>query len=222
MNPGGMCIERRCRRTRNQSPGRLRIPLLPSRIRSRVSLSQAGFSRIGRRDSFSAINNERYRLMPWCPGCSCEYKRPRRECPECGQPLSRGPGFTEPLSYRRRFWFTVRTVRDSAQAETLRSFLEANGYDVVVRNGNGLARGRKRASGRTNHQVHILIPADEAREAARLLCADKESTEDEHPAFAGVQVEPETHEDYDYQDDYSDIIHSNGLSAILDDEDFAF
>jgi len=160
--------------------------------------------------------------MPWCPGCSCEYKPPGKKCPECGQPLSKGPGFSEPLSYRRRSWFTVRTVRDSVQAETLRGFLETNGFDVMVRNGNGLAGGGKRTSGRTNHEVHILIPADEAREAARLLCTDKESTEDDHPVLTAGHVDLEAHEDYDFQDDYTDIIHSNGLSAILDDEDFAY
>lgn len=111
--------------------------------------------------------------MPWCPGCSFEYVQGRRKCPECGASLSSSRN-SDNIRYRNRVWASIREAHDPAQAEIIKNFLKANGFDVVVKNGRN-SKSRQKGT----QPAQILVPLESASFAASLLRADSQYSEDE-------------------------------------------
>lgn len=63
-------------------------------------------------------------------------------------------------------WVLIDEVRESLQADILGGLLEANGFNVFLSQ-----EGANRAIGVSLGPVQILVPSDQAREAAELLRA---------------------------------------------------
>jgi len=127
--------------------------------------------------------------MPWCPGCSKELSQRKKKCPECGHPLTKGPGFNEAIDFMDREWLAIRALDDAAQVEMLRTFLEANGYDVAIRNGDGRTRKRMSTNGAPHSGMLVLVPVPSARKASKLIRADSNWTETEPPDYSDDYVE---------------------------------
>jgi len=107
-----------------------------------------------------------------------------------------------------REWLTVRALANDTQAEALRSFLETNGFDVAIRNGNGKAPANGKINGADQDSMMILVPLKSAKKAASLIRNDKSWLDTE---TIEVEVhEPLEEEDYGYIDD------------ILEDDDHSF
>jgi hypothetical protein len=111
--------------------------------------------------------------MPWCTVCSQEYKSQKKKCPDCGTPISNGPGLTKPVDFMNRGWFAVRILEDHNIAESLRDFLESSGYDVAIQNGNGHPEKGSDSGTDSNTSLMILVPVENASNAARLIRSNK-------------------------------------------------
>jgi len=153
--------------------------------------------------------------MPWCPGCSYEYSGRKRKCPECGEALGKGPGFTETAQYMNREWYTVRILADSSQAELLRHFLENKAFEVALRNGNGVVQLKKRAK---PTKVEVLVLANQAPKAANIIRSSKSWQSDDNSVHELVPPDDYTCDDDDviYDDDEAYIESAVDLSSLSD------
>ncbi len=107
--------------------------------------------------------------MPWCTVCSQEYKSRVKKCPDCGTTISKGPGLTKPVDFMNRGWYAVRSLEDHNIAESLRDFLESNGYNVAIQNGNGQPEKGSDAGTHSNTSLMILVTVENAANAAKLI-----------------------------------------------------
>jgi hypothetical protein len=155
--------------------------------------------------------------MAWCPGCSYEYKAgTKKKCPDCGAALPKGPGLSRGLKFGNRTWYSIRSAGDSVQAELLKSFLESNGYDVALKNGNGAVSSKDELDPMKSG-IQILIPADSASSAAKLVRASNDWLTG--GSFAGDDDEME---DYDLDGDDREFLQSNGIAVEYDDEYYCY
>lgn len=134
--------------------------------------------------------------MSWCPGCSFEYNAKKKTCPECGYILLKGPGFNKPVEFMDREWFSIRSVVDPDIAERLREFLESNGYDVAIRNGNSKPKIKSGKNGEASAML-VLVPADIAGKAARFIRADNSWASENMPIPGLDDIDPYLAEDDD-------------------------
>ncbi len=150
--------------------------------------------------------------MPWCPDCSYEYNSRKRKCSKCGGHLSKGPGFTTAITYMDREWITIRVVADPHQAEYFRNFLESNGYDVAIHNGEVRNSRKSRSADSNVPETRIMVPFKNARQAARLLRSVNDGLNDNMTNCTrnnDIVVEEEYQYDDDMlTDDEQDIIQS--------------
>ena len=155
--------------------------------------------------------------MAWCPGCSYEYKPgTKKKCPDCGTALSKGPGLSRGIRFDNRTWYSIRSADDSVQAEMLRSFLESNGFEVTLRNGNGAASPKDEHESVIS-KIQILIPSDSAHIAARLV-----RTSNAWSGGSSFINDDDDIEDYDLDEDDREFLQSNGITADYDEEYYCY
>ena len=144
--------------------------------------------------------------MPWCPGCSLESNAKRKTCPECGQVLIKGPGLNQPVEFMDREWYSIRAVADPNLAERLRDFLETNGYEVAIRNGNSKPKIKNGKIGKAA-SMQILVPAEHAATAARFIRNNSGWIHEDAPLLGIADLEhdlvPEYEDDCFYEDEVS-------------------
>jgi len=155
--------------------------------------------------------------MAWCPGCSYEYKPgTKKKCPYCGVTLRKGPGLSSAVKFDNRTWYSIRSADDSVQAEMLRSFLESNGFEVALRNGNGAVSSTDELDGAIS-EIQILIPSDSAPKAARLVRASNGWAAD-----SSLPDDDDEIEEYDLDMDDREFLQSNGITADYDEEYYCY
>ena len=151
--------------------------------------------------------------MPWCPSCSTELPAQKRKCPECGQDRSTGPGFTTPIEYLNREWFTIRSVDESEDAETLRMFLESKGCDVALYSGTATDKKKFKMNGNSGPGTLVLVPAEIASRAAKLIRNNDWASADDELA---IRRHGYNEEHFDFEDEVLDDegdYFESGMSA---------
>ena len=151
--------------------------------------------------------------MPWCPTCSTELSAQKRKCPECGQDRSTGPGFTTPIEYLNREWFTIRSVDEPEDAETLRMFLESKGCDVALYHGTAKEKKKFKMNGNSGPGTLVLVPAEIAPRAAKLIRNNDWASADEDVV---IPRHGYNEEHFDFEDEVPDEdvdYYDSGMSA---------
>ncbi len=156
--------------------------------------------------------------MPWCPGCSHEHGPRKRKCPECGRPLVKGPGYSEGIAFLNREWFAVRVLDNPEQAEMLKTFLESNGFEAAIWNGNGFPGGGSSEDNGEYAGERILVPAESASRAANLIRASRDWLIDDEDESLAYDNELMDDDDYECESDVHEILKSNGYGDHIDEE----
>jgi hypothetical protein len=161
--------------------------------------------------------------MPWCPGCSYEYVNGVKKCPDCGLSLRKAPGLDE-IKHRNRVWTIIRQVPDPVQAELMKNFLRANGFDAITKGGDSVGRAIFGASGNVGATVQILVPPDSASAAATLLRTDASWSEEELSDYMKEHgdLDLEDEEDFNEEDEVVDLLEPEDLVGRIGDDDDSF
>jgi hypothetical protein len=128
------------------------------------------------------------------------------------------PGKDE-IKFRKHRWSMIRQVSDALHANLMRNFLQANGYDVAVRNGR-VSNPRSKTLADHGSPISILVPMESARAAARLLRLDGESYEDGSADSPKAHIDIDQDEELIADEELDDLLDSENLVGTLgDDED---
>ena len=156
--------------------------------------------------------------MPWCPGCSFEYPLGAMKCPDCGLGL-RGLTGKDEIKFRKHRWSMIRQVSDPLHADLMRNFLQANGYDVAVRNGR-VSNSRSKTHTTDGSPISILVPFECAKAAARLLRSDGEGYDDGSADSPKAHIDIDQDEEIIGDEELDDLLDPGNLVGTLgDDED---
>jgi hypothetical protein len=103
----------------------------------------------------------------------------------------------------------------------MKSYLESNGWEVAVSNGNGKLSSR--ISENTHHDafIGIFVPEDDARDSAKALRSVKDWSGEERSEHRALELDFEEPVDYELDDD-GDFLESNGIMASFDEDDYPY
>jgi hypothetical protein len=142
------------------------------------------------------------------------------KCRDCGMILRNAPGVEE-VKFRRRRWTAIRQVSDPAHADLMRNYLQVNGYDVAIRNGQ-VSKSNSRSHGGDGSPIFILVPTESARDAALLLRSDNDCAEDPSSNLPRDHIDIEQEEELIPYEELEDFIDSDHLVGSLGDDDESY
>lgn len=124
-----------------------------------------------------------------CPACGAEVSESEKRCPECKLEYSVHDYLEPDMQYASDNLISLFRLNDLMEAHLIRTLLEEEGIPCILSEGLTSVLGVMTPASISFSRCRILVPASKARDAVKVLAANRNWSEDKLSRYLSMLEE---------------------------------